>query len=333
MLFMDFIPYNKDKHQKIWDDYVALHPMGCIYHLSAWSDIIKETYGWKNQFYLIFISGELKGILPFFKMRSFTQSSYYISMPFTAYAGPLLSFDANINDIFKALAWDNELVIIREFKKEPDQISNVAAMIIDLPDEAETLWNGLKKHTRKYVRRCEKEGYSFHIDGDFFHDFMTIYKNNLKRLGTPAHPSLFFKKMIEHLPENTKIWAIKDGEKVIGAQLALMYKDHFYNYTGFVLPEYNNKRAGMLMAWETIRTAIEMGYKKLDYGRSTPDTGPYNFKLQWDAKPNALNYYKTLRGKVINTGVPQPGKLSKIWTKVPVLLTDFFGPLLRKYVP
>ena len=58
-----------------------------------------------------------------------------------------------------------------------------------------------------------------------------------------------------------------------------------------------------------------------------------NFKLQWDAKPKALNYYKTLRGKDIKMGVPQPGKLSKIWTRTPDFLTDFLGPSLRKYVP
>ena len=92
---MDLIPFKKEKHQQIWDDYVASHPMGCIYHISAWSDIIKETYGWQDQYFLIYESGELKGILPFFKMRTLSQSSYYISLPFTAYSGPLLSYETD----------------------------------------------------------------------------------------------------------------------------------------------------------------------------------------------------------------------------------------------
>ena len=86
----------------------------------------------------------------------------------------------------------------------------------------------LKKQSRKYVRRCKKEGYTFSQKGDFFNDYISIYKANLKRLGTPAHSSVFFNKVLEHLPSNTEIWSIKDGEKVIGAQLALKYKDCFY---------------------------------------------------------------------------------------------------------
>jgi len=333
MLLMDFIPYNKEKHQQIWDNYVASHPMGCIYHLSAWSSIIKETYGWKDQYYLIYDSGELKGILPFFKMRTLSQCSYYISLPFTAYSGPLLSFDTNINDIYKNLGWKNHPIKVRKFAKEIDENAEVVAMLIDLPEQHETLWNTFNKYTRKYVRRCEKEGYTFHSEGNFFDDFMKIYQANLKRLGTPTHPSLFFKKIFEHMPDNAKLWAIKDGEKVIGTQLALMYKDYLYNYTGFVLPEYNNKRAGMLMAWETIKSAIEMGYKKLDYGRSTPNTGPYNFKLQWEAKPNALNYTTLEKGKTTKLAVPQPGNASRLWSRLPNFLTNPLGPMLRKYVP
>ena len=167
MLLMDLIPYNKEKHQQIWDNYVASHPMGCVYHLSAWSDIIKETYGWQDQYFLIYESGELKGVLPFFKMRTLSQSSYYISLPFTAYSGPLLSYEADNNDIYEKLGWVGHPIIVRELKKEADQNADVVAMIIDLPEQHETLWNALNKYTRKYVRRCEKEGYTFHREGSF----------------------------------------------------------------------------------------------------------------------------------------------------------------------
>ena len=330
---MDLIPFKKEKHQQIWDDYVASHPMGCVYHLSAWLNIIKETYGLQDQYFLIYESGELKGILPFFKMNTLSQNSYYISLPFTAYSGPLLSSETDIAHVYDRLRWKSHPIIVRELKKEADQNADVVAMIIDLPEQHETLWNALNKYTRKYVRKCEKEGYTFHREGDFFNDFIKIYQANLKRLGTPAHPALFFKKILAHLPDNAKLWAIKDGEKIIGTQLALMYKDHFYNYTGFVLPEYNNKRAGMLMAWETIKATIEMDYKKLDYGRSTPDTGPYNFKLQWEAKPNALNYTQLKNGKITKLAIPQPGIASKLWSRSPNFLTNTLGPMLRKYVP
>src|SRR5258705_159171 len=60
----------------------------------------------------------------------------------------------------------------------------------------------------------------------------------------------------------------------------------------------------MLLYWRAIQFASERGYRRLDFGRSTHDSGTYRFKLQWGAVPTRQYWYYWLARP---RSLPDPG--------------------------
>ena len=79
------------------------------------------------------------------------------------------------------------------------------------------------------------------------------------------------------------------------------------------------------------------GFKKFDFGRSTPGEGTYNFKKQWGAKPIQLSWQYQFNGSnrmpELNTKNPKYKMAIKIWKKLPLAVTIFLGPRIVKNIP
>jgi len=76
--------------------------------------------------------------------------------------------------------------------------------------------------------------------------------------------------------------------------------------------------------------------KFYDFGRSIFEGGTYYFKKQWGAKPIGLTYqcynlsHDNFMSKIQS---PITYKLfPKIWSKIPIIITNNIGPLIRKYI-
>lgn len=328
---MQVVDYN-DQHREAWQEFVRRHPDGTVFHGIGWKNVVGRSYRLPSAYRLILDGKRVIGVAPFFRARSLSFKSTLLSLPYAPYAGMLLDQGLDEGAAVEALGWKDEELTIRRLTPQA-RSGQLVTMMIDLPEEAGELWKGLKQEPRKHVRKAERNGVEFLTEGEFLDDFIKCYRVHMKRFGTPIHKRSFFRNILTELPENSEIWAIKKQDKVIGAQIVLFDKGSICLYTGFSLPEYNSIRAGMLLAWGCIREAIDRGFKRLDYGRSKRDSGPYNFKLQWGAKPVALSYYRLQNGSRKYTGVPKPGRLSQVWSRLPRLVTDPLGPLLRRYVP
>jgi hypothetical protein len=92
----------------------------------------------------------------------------------------------------------------------------------------------------------------------------------------------------------------------------------------------------MLLYWAMLEYGCEKGYKKFDFGRSTPDEGTYNFKAQWGARPEPLNWVNIQlngdRPENVITEDPKFQMASRIWRRLPVSVTRGVGPRIRKYI-
>jgi lipid II:glycine glycyltransferase (peptidoglycan interpeptide bridge formation enzyme) len=92
-----------------------------------------------------------------------------------------------------------------------------------------------------------------------------------------------------------------------------------------------------LLYWEAIRLAIENGFGKFDFGRSTPDEGTYRFKEQWGARPVQLHWHYLMRDNAslpeLNTKNPKYQLAIKVWQRLPVSVTKLIGPTIVKNIP
>ena len=92
----------------------------------------------------------------------------------------------------------------------------------------------------------------------------------------------------------------------------------------------------MLLYWTMLEYACDKGFKRFDFGRSSPDEGTYKFKKQWGSEANQLYWhYISLNGKQIKAEGLEQSKFAKAieyWQKLPVPVTKILGPVIRKHI-
>ncbi len=86
-----------------------------------------------------------------------------------------------------------------------------------------------------------------------------------------------------------------------------------------------------------LELACKEGFREFDFGRSTPDTGTYRFKEQWGAQPHQLHwhYWVESGGELpqLNPQDPRRNLSIKAWQRLPLVVTNWLGPHIVKYLP
>ena len=92
----------------------------------------------------------------------------------------------------------------------------------------------------------------------------------------------------------------------------------------------------VLLYWETIAGASRDGFRRFDFGRSSRDSGTYRFKRQWGAAEVPIYGYRIpiRRGGARSLSSRDSGgaTLVSIWQRLPVAVTRWAGPRVRKYL-
>jgi CelD/BcsL family acetyltransferase involved in cellulose biosynthesis len=92
-----------------------------------------------------------------------------------------------------------------------------------------------------------------------------------------------------------------------------------------------------LLYWEQLRFAVSAGYRVFDFGRSSLDSGTYDFKRQWGAEPVPLNWqYWLAPGQGMPGLTPSSPKFRlavRAWQHLPLAIANRLGPRLVKDLP
>jgi hypothetical protein len=95
----------------------------------------------------------------------------------------------------------------------------------------------------------------------------------------------------------------------------------------------------MRLYWEVLAQAIERRCTSFDFGRSTRDSGTYNFKKQWGAQPVQLHWHRWEGGGTAANGEdPDTEGLARryataIWQRLPIGVANVLGPLVSPSLP
>ena len=301
------------------------------------------------------------GILPLVHLKHFLFGNTLVSMPFFDMGGIL----ADNNEIEKALLTeaiqfgrklkiDNlELRHIQPLSwlKEPNPTNSQLAtrnrafqirshkvrMLLDLPDSSEKLMKSFKSKLRSQIRKPIKEGLESRIGGlELLDDFYDVFLKNMRDLGSPVHSKQLMKNVLEEFPDKAGIVIIYKENKPIACSLMVGFKHILENPWASALRKYSRLSPNMLLYWTMIEYACDNGYSSFDFGRSTPGEGTYNFKKQWGAEPSTLQWlYITIDSQSIEVKISEKSKFDKAiryWKKLPVSITKFIGPSIRKYI-
>jgi FemAB-related protein (PEP-CTERM system-associated) len=333
----------------LWDGYVDNHKNATIYHKIGWKRIIETTFNHKSFFLMAHQEGKICGVLPLFFMKSRIFGRYLISLPFIDSAG-LLADTQDIATLLCNKAIDlaqNNHVDFMELRN-PLQIehhnlttaTHKVNFILPLTAGPDFLWKKVfHENIRNKVRKALKTNLSVEFGNNdyFINNFYNIFSKNMRYLGTPVYPRKFFLNIAKEFPRNMLVFLAYHEGNVIGGKIVLLFRDTVSFIYHSSLREYAKLAPNNLLYWRAIEYACQNGYTFCNMGRSTKDTGPYNFKKQWGGEARQLYWqYYLNKGEHLPNLSPTNPKFSlaiDLWKRLPLWLTQLVGPIIARHIP
>ncbi len=329
-----------------WQEFVLAHPGARVEHDLAWRDVFARTYGYEPCYLVASEAAELVGVMPLFSAPVFGAGRCLISVPFLDCGGPLARSPAARAALLESAREVAETrgaryLEIRSFATDSDGTPtrvDKAKVVLDLPAEEKILWNEIGGFVRNRIRKATKNGLRVVTDlGERLDAFYSVYARNMRDLGSPVVPRRLFPIVFECFGDRAKLLTVWLGDTVVaGAILLHCYGIAYVPWVSAIRP-YFHLAPNNLLYWEAMQLASAAGCREFDFGRSTIGSGPYIFKLRWGARPIQLQWhYHSLAGGRAPSRVTDSRLLriaSRVWMRLPLVVTNFIGPKLVARMP
>lgn len=332
----------KDGEDRRWDDYVLRSPESSHCHLSGWRRVVERGYGHQSCYLWARENGEVRGVFPLVSMRSFFVRRSFVSLPFLDDGGICAD-----NELARGKLYQEAVQLYKSQKADFLDLrhrykntlglplnGDKVMMILDLPDNPDELWKCFDAKLRNQVRKAQKSGLTAAWSGqEGLADFYKVFAANMRDLGSPVHSRKFFSAIFDEFPESAKFMLVRKESEVIGGAVCFFFKGNLIVPWASSLREYFSLCPNNLLYWEMLRWGCENGYRRFDFGRSSPDSGTYRFKKQWGVKEEPL-HWQCLNRKVGQEVMPHAADakyqwLIRAWSRLPLAVTKLAGPLLR----
>src|SRR4030042_2172372 len=88
-----------------WDPMVMDHPMGCVYHHSAWKKVLNRTFRHiQSGYFAREQDNKITGGVPFFLIKSPLTGKRLVSLPFSFYCDPLVDSELEFKELMDGVA-------------------------------------------------------------------------------------------------------------------------------------------------------------------------------------------------------------------------------------
>jgi FemAB-related protein (PEP-CTERM system-associated) len=207
-----------------------------------------------------------------------------------------------------------------------------------LPSTPEALWSAVDRKVRNQVRKAQKDGLTAQTGhSELIADFYGVFSRNMRDLGTPVYPKILFTETARLFSEEFQVYIVRLGGGPVAAAIALRFKDTVIVPWASSLREHRQHCPNMLLYWTMLEHASQLGISTFDFGRSTRGAGTHQFKLQWGATETPLHWeYLLLTKSAVPDHGPTNAKFSAaiaVWQRLPLWLTETFGPAIVRNIP
>ncbi len=330
-----------------WDQYVSQHPLGTLFHTLAWHDAVHETFG-HDSFYLIAQRGnKIVGVLPMFRVISRLAGRLLVSMPYAVGGGIIADDDEATSSLYHAslkIAQRDRIDMI-DFRSEqaaiPDLpvIDRYAGFSRELPNRVDEVMGLLPRKARAAARNARnKYNLKVSFSDEHLKKVWELYTISMRRLGSLSYPYLFFKRLIEHTPDQHWVSIVYKNEKPVAGLVTFLYQDRVLPYFFGSNSDATQCSAANYVYLTAMERGVEEGFQTFDFGRSRLDnTGSYGFKKNQGFEPRTLGYQCYVpQGCTTPNMTPSNPKIQvarKIWSHLPLAFTKFAGAKLAKHLP
>jgi FemAB-related protein (PEP-CTERM system-associated) len=329
-----------------WDRFVSSRPDATIYHRSQWAGVFTKAFGHETRYLAATDGNDIVGVLPLVVFKSRLFSRCLVSLPFLNYGGVVAAtqeveralLDSAIGEARGAGATYVELRHTRQRFVDLPSKSHKVAMVLPLASTADQQFSQLDRKVRNQVRKAQKSGISMTTGGlELLDGFYDVFATNMRDLGTPVYTKAFFREVLTAFPDDARVFCATLGNQTVAASIVLRDRDRMEVPWASALAQFNNLAPNMLLYWEMLRTAVELGCTHFDFGRCTPDAGTYRFKAQWGAVPHGLCWeYWLANGQSLPNLSPDNARFAtaiSMWRKLPVNVTKIVGPWIVRNIP
>ena len=329
-----------------WDNFVQAHDPDLGYANMVWMRIFQQAFGHTPYPLAALRDGKICGILPLTLIQSRLFGKLLVSMPFVNYGG-ILAKNAEIAHTLAAEAatlrqrLEAKSVELRYTQPSgsglPAKKAKVS-MMLHLPGTPDTLWAGFKDKVRNQVRKARKNGLVCDTGKTgLLDDFYSVFCVNMRDLGTPVYAKSFFATVLDALPDSTRVVRVRLNGKCIAAGIIYTYGTTMQMPWASSLLAHRDLCPNHALYWQALETACLEGYTCFDFGRSTPESGPWRFKKQWGTHEVPLHWeYILPQGESmpeLNVRNPKYKLAISAWKKLPLPVANTLGPWIARCIP
>ncbi len=324
-----------------WDAFVANHPAGTVFHLSAWAGVMQNAFGHRTHYIVASNAGTITGVLPLVELKSRLFGHALISTAFCVGGGPLARDDESRIALLKEaerLARDLRVgyVELRDTGAAEGWIAKddlYAGFEREMAsDEAQNLLQ-IPRKQRAVVRKAIEGDFRVTTDKDV-DTFYALFSRTVRDHGTPVFAKKFFREILRAFPDNADILTVWQGTTPLSSVLSYYFRDRVYPYYTGSNPEARVAGTNDLMYWKLMRHAVAHGAKIFDFGRSKIGTGPYAFKKNWGFEPRPIAHQFLLVARDtlpnLNPTNPRYAQAIEIWRRLPLPVANFIAPFISR---
>lgn len=332
-----------------WNEFVRARASASIYLLSEWTLLAREVFG-HDAFFIEArdAGGNLAGVLPMVRQKSLLFGNFATSVPFFNYGGALADSPDLARRLMEHAREHAErlgcnYVEFRDAQPREGEWQvrlDKVTMILDLPADFAALSKQLGAKLRSQVKRADRESPTTRVGGrDLLDGFYEVFCENMRQLGTPVYPRRFFEAILTRFPDEAAILVVERAGKPAAAAFLIFANGRAEIPWAACRSDAKPLGFNMKLYWEVLGVAITRGCTAFDFGRSTADSGTFQFKKQWGAKPVQLHWHRWERGR---TAAEASGPLSEsramrlavsVWQRLPLSLTNTIGPWVSPHLP
>lgn len=326
---------------RAWDTFAKELGTVSPFSHAGWRDILQDCFN-VTPCFLRAISGggATAGILPLYYTASAITGPHVTTLDGGAFARDQEAVEALYAEAGKVSAEMGARYLLARGGPMPSLESagevHTVWTVVDTSVRADAAFSRLSSNTRRKIRKAEKEGYTVALDNSAVDDFYGVYARNVRDLGTPVMGPCLFRAMTARLGGAARLYALRHQSRVIGGMLAVCAGDTLTSLYVAVGRDHLPQYATYLLYWKVIEQCCgDAGLRRLDLGRSVPDSGTHEFKRQWGGEDVRVPYrYYFTAPSFVPRDIREEGGLARaLWKRLPLPIANAIGPLLRRGLP
>ena len=282
-----------------WDKFVARHPFGLIYHLSAWRSVLENAFDHIRGDFVVVKNGdgEIRSGLPVYNVTSWLLKNRKVSVPFATFCDPLVSSGDDFTLLWNAVEESARehgcrRVEIRTRRMDTSLIPTSLTAgarykhhYLPLNGSLDELFRRLHASCiRRRLQQAKRAGLTVERRQDIqsvrcLHTFLVETR---RRLGLPPIPLEFFESAHHCLgPDRLSVYLAVHRGTPVGGALVVKFKDMWTaEYSGHA----DEAPAGtdQCVYWHAIECAKNSGAASFSFGRTSLDNqGLLDYKRRW----------------------------------------------------